>query len=366
MASPPDPVDGFVRLKTALLSPDQALLAHVLAHDKPFNSWIQHCLASGDVLPQHIALLHKTYPADRSCQQGLNWYLFYDVWARKRHCALFEALCNIKDQPWSLVAQLFTGMYFSPKNILQWCPCCCAKLFADAWIGTELVSSLDNLLYWFGQLDAAAPLPDWLVKLFPRTKFSHLLYRLGADRCLAHLHTLAKDRDEERNFIRQIVIAGPPRALVQTIRKIAPLVDRRMLAHALWHTHAVHLSWKADPEWPLYIQTSPDDARTQSQSAPMLAAYLDPEDVCFMDAVHCLDKEAASAAAAVLEQADPKLILSDKTLLAYVLNRANVPLATRRVAGEVAVHLLLFTRRKSSPWCKLDPWLIRHIVSFYI
>lgn len=360
----PDTAAGLARLKEALLSPDKQLLSRVLKHEKPRCYWIQYTLSSGNVLPRYIKTLYKAVSLSDDPEKGVNWYQFYDVWARGGYCALFEALCKIRAQPKSLVRNLLAGSHFPARNVLQWCQCCCAKLFADPWIDADLFANMDNLMYMFAARDRLGPLPDWLVKLIPRTKFSTMVKRFSGAQCQMYLRHIAADRAGKASFIREIVPAGDPRELVPSLRKLAVTIDFALAVNVFWHCNTMYEALKADPEWPIYIRVTESDARNYAERIPPLAAHLEPVDVCAQDALHWTNKEAASAAAAVLEATSAKRILRDKTCLQYVLYRSGLPLLVRRLAGEVAVHLLLFGRRKGL-WSKLDPWLVRHIVSFY-
>jgi hypothetical protein len=223
---------------------------------------------------------------------------------------------------------------------------------------------MDNLMYMFTVHNRLGPLPDWLVKLIPRTKFSTMIKRFSGAQCMMYLHQIAKDRVDKPSFIRDIVPAGDPRELVPSLRKLAVTVDFRLLVNVLWHSNLTYDALKADPEWPLYIRTTTDDVRKYAERIPPLAKYLELEDVCQLDAVHWTNGEAASSAAAVLERTSPKRILRDKHCLQYVLYHSGLPLVVKRLAGEVAVHLLMFSRRKGL-WSRIDPWIIRNIVSFY-
>lgn len=337
-------------LQQALLSPDEALLAQVLASDPPPRTTLMQHLSAGWVHPKHIPTLYDPV-------WSLSWYELYDAWATGRHCTLTEAFLVAEPRP--SVVGILQHCYSRSSCIVRWCPCCSARLFRYELMARDMECSIDLLLVAFRH---TADLPDWLVKLFAHTPIQTLISRLTPETCLRYVHPIAAQRVDSRTFVQALFMSDPPRLLVDNLRRLGIRVKFARLADAVFHTAELRHAIDAHRDWACHISVTYEDARKYAYTIPQLAKYLHAFDVCKLDALRWSDTEAACAAASVLERTDPHLLLSDKTSCAYVAFRSTA-IARRRLAGAVALHLLLFIKRRGL-WAGLDPWLIRHIVSF--
>jgi hypothetical protein len=341
------------RVQAALLSTDNRLLDMLFSPKYPLRGILQPILNSGKVLPQHIPTLYRA-------MAGVSWCQCLDAWARGGHCVLVETLCKTRDQ--TPVMLILTGHYFDLNNLLDWCPCCCAKIFTLKSIRQDMNNNMDTILSKFGKIHDSDALPDWLVLLLPHTSFRIMLRHLKPRHCYLYLHELAMKRLKDPEFAQEVVGAGQPNQLLPNLRKLGIRMDFALLIDATYPTF-MYQALSYDIGWRDHIHVTNSDAREYAKKIPYLTPFLHPHDICSLDVVHWADKWSASVAAALLENANPKIILASKASTGYVLRRSGLPRAVKRLAGEVAVNLLLFTKRPGL-WSRIDPWVIRHMVSF--
>ena len=286
--------------------------------------------------------------------------LVYDAWATKYMCNHTETFVRVN-------AQAVSGIRLSMlerHRYREWCPHCLHIFMRTRILWGWRDENMGILLRYYCRTseDDNSPMPDWLLHLVDSTPLCLCIDCVDHQRAVRHLRPLALQKDPTNMTLS--LVEDRVERLVYRLRKLEITIPFAVVIETigLEKTRTVIAD---DTDWPVYmIPNAHDASKWAKKNIPELTRFLDPLDICKLDAVHWPGDQ-GSIASEILESADMRRIIQNKSAIGYIIKRAHVPRATRRLSGEVAVHLLLFAKRTGTLWATLDSFIIRHIVQFY-
>lgn len=283
----------------------------------------------------------------------LDWTPILISWALGRRCELVDAHCS--EPRWQYYP--FT-LCLGENDFDEWCPHCANRIltYERLCCGGLNMNTVVILTY----LGRFAPdiLPEWAVALIPRLPVGLLMNKLSQRHAVIYLGPLL---DTGQKGLRTMLCDRPVSLLVSMLRHVGLRASFGDIIQVVGTPKKAALVL-LDPGWHAHIDVDHAVARKYCRKIPGLACRMHPADICALDTPNWPVVGIENATALNLAPLD--FFLYNHSAWGYVTcGRAGLFDKRRLLLKKLAETLMLCSLRPG-PWSSLDPWLIKHIVSF--